>query len=148
MGDFGITLRARHSTLSQVSLKLNGHAGLIVAHSLVPVYRDVEHIKPLTKSDIIEFHRLYFKPGSSERAKASVHLIAQSSISEIAAKMDPKGQKEKLIDALAKALTKTGVQVDFVTLSELFEKVRTVHEHLHSSLDMLTTITVGRRAWR
>jgi len=103
----------------------------MVTDSSVPVYRDVEHVEPLKKSDIIEFHQVYFKPGSNVRAKASVHLVAQSSIRDIAAKMDPEEQKEKLLANLAQALTKAGVQIDFAALSERLEKVRIIYEYLH-----------------
>ena len=41
-------------------------------------YEDVAHITPLTKADIIAFYDRYISPLSPERAKLSVHLIAQS----------------------------------------------------------------------
>ncbi|EGY14598.1 insulin-degrading enzyme [Verticillium dahliae VdLs.17] len=41
--------------------------------------QDAEHIKKLTKADMIEFYRTFVKPGSASRAKVSVHLVAQSS---------------------------------------------------------------------
>jgi insulysin len=46
---------------------------------LSPVYRDVEHIKILTKNDILEFINEKIHPSSSARAKVSVHLIAHTS---------------------------------------------------------------------
>ncbi|KAK1840286.1 a-pheromone processing metallopeptidase ste23 [Colletotrichum chrysophilum] len=42
---------------------------------------DAAHIKLLTKADMIEFFQQYIKPGSSTRAKLSVHLHAQASSS-------------------------------------------------------------------
>ncbi|KAM0526284.1 hypothetical protein ACHAPS_004017 [Verticillium nonalfalfae] len=41
--------------------------------------QDAEHIKKLTKADMVEFYRTFVKPGSATRAKVSVHLVAQSS---------------------------------------------------------------------
>ncbi|KAG7129377.1 Insulin-degrading enzyme like protein [Verticillium longisporum] len=41
--------------------------------------QDAEHIKKLTKANMVEFYRTFVKPGSATRAKVSVHLVAQSS---------------------------------------------------------------------
>ncbi|KAK0367680.1 insulin-degrading enzyme [Colletotrichum limetticola] len=47
------------------------------------------HIKSLTKAEMVEFFQQYIKPGSSTRAKLSVHLHAQASSStETEATMD------------------------------------------------------------
>jgi insulysin len=43
------------------------------------VQRDVEALEPLSKNDIIEFFNTNFSPSSEQRAKVSVHLIAQGS---------------------------------------------------------------------
>ncbi|KAH7350004.1 insulin-degrading enzyme [Plectosphaerella cucumerina] len=41
--------------------------------------QDAEHVKQLTKADMVEFFQTYIKPGSATRAKLSVHLVAQGS---------------------------------------------------------------------
>lgn len=41
--------------------------------------RDAEHIRKLTKADMVEFFQRHIKPGSATRAKLSVHLVAQAS---------------------------------------------------------------------
>ncbi|KAK4541096.1 hypothetical protein LTR36_008321 [Oleoguttula mirabilis] len=87
------------------------------------VHRDVENIEPLTKEDMLEFFRSYFLPSSPTRAKASVHLIAQASAEDIAAKTDPAEQKERLAGVLAQVLGQLGVEVDNATLVKKLDKV-------------------------
>lgn len=45
---------------------------------LVIVYRDVEHIEPITKQDMIDFFNTHIDPASKTRAKISTHLLAQA----------------------------------------------------------------------
>ncbi|KAL0929432.1 a-pheromone processing metallopeptidase ste23 [Colletotrichum truncatum] len=40
--------------------------------------KDAEHIRALTKADMMEFFQRYIKPGSATRAKLSVHLLAKA----------------------------------------------------------------------
>ncbi|KAH0368926.1 putative metalloprotease, partial [Aureobasidium melanogenum] len=42
------------------------------------VYRDVEHIEPITKQDMIDFFNTHIDPASKTRAKISTHLLAQA----------------------------------------------------------------------
>jgi insulysin len=42
------------------------------------VYRDVEHIEPITKQDMIGFFNTHIDPASKTRAKISTHLLAQA----------------------------------------------------------------------
>ena len=87
------------------------------------VYRDVENIEPISKDEMLDFFRSYFLPSSPSRAKASVHLVAQASADDIAAKTDPAEQKQKLAATLAQVLTQLGVEVDIVTLANKLDKV-------------------------
>lgn len=85
---------------------------------MITVYHDVDHIQPLTKSDLQAFYRSYFHPSSTTRAKASVHLIAQGSA---AASSD---NVKKLSSALSQALTQlSGTAVDEIALSSRLAKL-------------------------
>ncbi len=42
-----------------------------------PGRSEVEHVKQLTKADIVAFFTKYFHPNSKTRAKLAVHLTAQ-----------------------------------------------------------------------
>lgn len=48
------------------------------ANSHYVAQQDAAHIKTLTKTDMVEFFQRYIKPGSTTRAKLSVHLRAQA----------------------------------------------------------------------
>ena len=78
---------------------------------------DVSHLKPLTKSDLIDFFNHYINPTSPSRAKLSVHMIAQSSPKEVAGTTSPAEQKEKVISMLAKYLTALGIDADHEKLA-------------------------------
>lgn len=99
-------------------------------NKLATVHRDVEHIQPLTKSDLQTFYRSYFHPSSSTRAKASVHLIAQGgSSSNSAAAGSSSENLKKLTSALSQALTQLGgdssstAAVDDTALSQQLSKL-------------------------
>ncbi|KAF2157769.1 LuxS/MPP-like metallohydrolase [Myriangium duriaei CBS 260.36] len=76
------------------------------------VLRDVEEVEQLTKDQLIEFFNIYINPASDKRAKAAVHLLAQTSPEELAEKTDPKEKIEKLSQALDQLLTQLGVESD------------------------------------
>lgn len=42
------------------------------------MYRDVEHIEPITKQDMVDFFNTHIDPASKTRAKISTHLLAQA----------------------------------------------------------------------
>ena len=73
---------------------------------------DVSHLKPLTKSDLIEFFNHYINPSSPSRAKLSVHMIAQTSPKGVAGHISPTEQKEKVLSMLGKYLTAMGIEAD------------------------------------
>ena len=84
---------------------------------------DVAHLKPLTKSDLVEFFNYYIHPVSSTRAKLSIHMIAQSGIQSAAGSMSSGEQKEKVLGSLKKYLTATGVAVDVEKLTKRFATI-------------------------
>ena len=88
--------------------------------------RDAEHIKPLTKSDMIEFFNQYISPTSTSRAKLSVHMIAQSTPKDVIGSMTPAEQKEKVIDTFGKYLTTMGVLADIPKLTDRMNTVDVV----------------------
>lgn len=77
----------------------------------------------MTKEDMLDFFRFYFLPNSPSRAKVSVHLVAQASADDIAAKVDPAEQKQKLAGTLAQVLSQLGVEIDVGTLANKLDKV-------------------------
>ena len=84
---------------------------------------DVSHLKPLTKSDLIDFFNQYINPTSPSRAKLSVHMIAQSSPKEVAGNISPAEQKEKVIATLGKYLTTMGIEADQGKLTKRLDGV-------------------------
>ena len=97
---------------------------LLTTYVCYPVYRDVENIEPITQADMLDFYRTYFLPSSATRAKASVHLVAQASADDIAAKTDVTEQKEKLVSTLAQMLQQLGVgEADKSALGKRLEAV-------------------------
>ena len=82
------------------------------------VEHDVEHLKPLTKEEMIAFFNHYIHPTSPTRAKLSVHMIAQSSPKSIAGNMSGAEKKEKVTTLLAKYLTTMGVNADIELLTQ------------------------------
>ncbi|KAK1060679.1 metalloprotease [Friedmanniomyces endolithicus] len=87
------------------------------------VHRDVEHIEPLTKDDMLEFYRTFFDPKSATRSKVAIHMIAQASAEAIAEKTDPAEQRKKLAEALTGVLGQLSLQADVSALSQRLEKV-------------------------
>ena len=84
---------------------------------------DVSHLKPLAKSDLIEFFNQYINPTSTSRAKLSVHLTAQSSPKDVAGHVSPAEQKEKVMTTLGKYLTAMGIDADKEKLAKRFDGV-------------------------
>ena len=87
---------------------------------------DVEHLKPLTKSEMIDFFNHYIDPTSPNRAKLSVHMIAQASPKSVIGNMSPVEQKEKVISTIGKYITAMGVQMDADKLNKRFDEVDVV----------------------
>lgn len=73
---------------------------------------DATRIKTLKKSDLIEFYNTHIDPTSEKRAKISVHLLAQSSPSDVASKMTPEEQKSGLSNMTAQLLASGGITAD------------------------------------
>ena len=72
---------------------------------------------------MLEFYRAHFSPDSRTRSKISVHLIAQASAEDIAAKIDPKEQLEKLTASVTDVLDQLGLEIDQTALSSQLEKL-------------------------
>lgn len=84
---------------------------------------DVSHLKPLAKSDLIDFFNHYIHPTSPSRAKLSIHMIAQSSPKAVAGSMSAAEQKEKVMSTLGKYLTAMGIDADQEKLTKRFDGV-------------------------
>lgn len=77
----------------------------------------------MTKSDVLDFFTAYFQPGAPARAKMSIHMIAQASADEVAAKTDPAEKVEKLVSHISDTFAQLGLSVDKPTLSTQLQKV-------------------------
>ncbi|PSK36776.1 hypothetical protein B9Z65_1959 [Elsinoe australis] len=82
------------------------------------VYRDVEHVEKLTKDQMVDFFSTYISPASDKRARAAVHLVAQTSPEELAEKTDPAEKTEKVNSALEQLLTQLSIESDRTLLQK------------------------------
>src|ERR1700760_3406331 len=76
----------------------------------IPAEADAAEIEKLTKNDIIEFFKTYMSPKSPNRAKLSVHLLAQGQAQ--AANMSPSEKLAKLQEKLSELLEEQEIPVD------------------------------------
>jgi insulysin len=83
----------------------------------------VEELEALTQDDVHDFFTTYFKPGAPARAKTSIHLIAQASADEIAAKTDPAEKLEKLVGQISDTFAQLGLSMDKESLSAQLQKI-------------------------
>ncbi len=84
---------------------------------------DVASLKPLTKSDLIQFFNYYVHPTAPARAKLSVHMISQATPKDLAGNIPETEQKSMLVGTIGKYLTTMGVGVDIDKLSSRSESV-------------------------
>ena len=89
-------------------------------YAFYQIDQDVEAIRLLTKSDVQEFFATYISPESSNRAKLSVHLVAQtdSKVPE----MNPEERKAHYVELLGQYLGSLDVSVNKPKLKEAFTK--------------------------
>ncbi|KAK3698064.1 metalloprotease [Vermiconidia calcicola] len=94
------------------------------AYDFELVYRDVENIEPITKQDILDFYQTFYHPHSRTRAKASVHLIAQATAADLAAKTSLSEKKEKLVETIVQMLEQLGLEeTNAADLAKRMERV-------------------------
>lgn len=91
----------------------------------VIVYRDVEHIEPITKQDMIDFFNTHIDPASKTRAKISTHLLAQakSADAESTKSGEPQGVKDETASATSSE-RRVGEQMQQVGTATKIEDVR------------------------
>ncbi|KAI9756794.1 MAG: hypothetical protein M4579_003711 [Chaenotheca gracillima] len=87
------------------------------------VDHDASHISQISKSDLEDFFAEYIAPSSSVRSKVSVHMLAQGSAAEKAAKTDPSEQKTKFLGLISQYLESSGLVVDSEQLQDRFKEV-------------------------
>ena len=103
---------------------------------------DVAHIRPLTKTDLIEFFSYYIHPASPHRAKISVHMIAQASPAVMASHIPDAEKKTKLLGLLVKFLTSCGISADPEVLTQRFESVDVAEGDRPRITEVLSTYLV------
>ncbi|MCJ1310738.1 Insulinase (Peptidase M16) [Agyrium rufum] len=81
---------------------------------------DVAGIRPLTKADILTFYERFISPTSEVRAKMSVHVNAQTSPKDIAAKMTPAEQRLKVQELVGQYITQIGLTPNEDVLAKCF----------------------------
>ncbi|KAJ5688808.1 hypothetical protein N7462_003200 [Penicillium macrosclerotiorum] len=82
---------------------------------------DAANVRLLTKQDLTAFYKQYIQPGSTTRAKLSIHLNAQSGTK--ADENNPSDKRARLVDIVYKQLEASGFAVDLSRLSRAFEQV-------------------------
>lgn len=78
----------------------------------MPVYHDVDHIQPLTKSELITFYDDFIAPSSNTRAKIAVHLVAQST----PAALTQEAKVQAVVGTLVKFFTAQGIPANMEQL--------------------------------
>ena len=92
-------------------------------YNFFQVDTDVAELKQITKADMEEFFNTYVLPSAPQRAKLSVHLVAQSNPKEVVGSMSSDEQIQKVLDTISKYLTVSGIGVESDQLSNAFEDV-------------------------
>ena len=88
------------------------------------MWHDVENIEPITKAEILDFYREFIHPSSPTRAKIAIHLIAQSSVADLAAKTSSTEKREKLVETVSQMLEQLGLEdTNTQDLKKRMEKV-------------------------
>lgn len=82
---------------------------------------DVPEIERLTKADVIEFFKTFLSPSSLQRAKLSVHMVAQKTVAPETTSDSEK--RDKLREALRPVLVSNDVAVDDEKLKPRLEAV-------------------------
>ena len=82
-------------------------------------------LRTITKQGIIEFYEKYITPTSPQRAKLSIHLIAEKSTEQNKAPnlFTPEQQKQMLVQNLTQFLGDTGIKAEAEVLSRSFKGV-------------------------
>lgn len=83
----------------------------------------MEELETVTQGDVLEFFTTFFKPGAPARAKMAIHLIAQASADDIAAKTDPAEKVDKLVGQISETFAQLGLAIDNTSLSKKLQKV-------------------------
>lgn len=91
------------------------------------MYRDVEHIEPITKQDMIDFFNTHIDPASKTRAKISTHLLAQAKSADADADSSKSGEPQGVKDETASAISserRVDEQMQQVGIATKIEDVR------------------------
>ncbi|KAF2841383.1 a-pheromone processing metallopeptidase Ste23 [Patellaria atrata CBS 101060] len=87
------------------------------------VYNDADAIREISKEDFLNFYNTHIDPTSPTRAKLAVHMLAQSSVKEIAKNIKPSEQKTALLELLTEFLFTADITPDSKKLSTKFANV-------------------------
>jgi len=79
---------------------------------------DVEHIRKITKDDIIEFYNTYIHPDSANRAKISLHMIAKGK-----APAKTGNKRERATDTLSSLLGQLQIDSDKSKIAARMAKI-------------------------
>ncbi|KAJ5621076.1 hypothetical protein N7510_005060 [Penicillium lagena] len=82
---------------------------------------DAANVRTLTKADLVSFYRQYIDPSSSQRAKLSIHMNAQSGAHENTS--GPAEKRSHLVEAVDKQLEAAGLAVGAGRLGTAFEQL-------------------------
>ncbi|KAH5619447.1 hypothetical protein HBI51_252370 [Parastagonospora nodorum] len=102
------------NNLSEEDLRLWNHI-FSDAYDFCQADADAEHVRTLTKEDMVDFYAYYISPSSPERSKLSVHLQAQSKPK----KLHLNEEKNSALAALQVILTKHRIEYKLEDLQVL-----------------------------
>ncbi|KAF8460600.1 Metalloenzyme, LuxS/M16 peptidase-like protein [Kalaharituber pfeilii] len=86
---------------------------------------EVAILRTINKVDLLEFYQTYIHSSSPQRAKLSIHLIAERSTAKNASAnlLTPEQQKQTLVQNLAQFLIDAGIKAEPEVLSRAFKDV-------------------------
>ncbi|KAF8425470.1 Metalloenzyme, LuxS/M16 peptidase-like protein [Tirmania nivea] len=86
---------------------------------------EVAILRTITKQEIVDFYEKYISPASPQRAKLSIHLIAEKSTEKNKASnlLNPEQQKQMLVQNLTQFLGDAGIKAEAEVLSRSFKDV-------------------------
>ncbi|KAI9852489.1 MAG: Insulinase (Peptidase M16) [Thelocarpon superellum] len=131
--------REKLKNLGQESQRFWSHIGTEY-FDFEQVDHDVANLQALSKADLVEFYAHYISPQSTQRAKIAVHMVAQSSPSEIAKNTNPDEQKRSVLLLVGQFLNSQGIEMET-------EKVEARFADVDMTIDAGTSIVAAMTAY-
>ena len=105
---------------------------LHISNLFTIVEGDVEHIKPLSKTDMKDFYSSYIVPSSSTRAKLSIHMVGQATPL-------PTTSMDQALVLIAEFLQARGVPLDEMQLVSRFQEASISNNNMGEVVAVMKT---------